>query len=110
MKEKIYRRLQKKWRKFLLFLIRDAIEEFMHGIEGNEPPSVCLDYHVKSPSWAVVHFPCGKATYMKFVELKHEHIMDVYEYLKQFAVSDIDGPPSMKHWMEVSILNKESTR
>lgn len=106
MADKIIIWVQRKWRKLLLYIFREAIIGYMEGIEGNEPPSVCLDYHIHSPSWAVVHLRSGKTTYMKFVELRHNDIRYIIDFLKQFAISDIDAAPTTKQWFECELYKR----
>lgn len=57
---------------------------------------VAIDYHEKSPSWAVICLR-GKPETVKFIQLDTKTIMDIRRFLSQFTKNEplIDHPMGM---------------
>lgn len=60
---------------------------------------VCVDYHLKSPSWAVIKVDTGvHSCYLKFLDLDRKNLRELVKFLDQFEKPQkVDATPDIEY-------------
>lgn len=96
-------------RKLFLWLFKEEFEELQSNLDyikevvGDKKASCSLDYHMQSPSWAVISLAGRSRTYLKFIHLSNNNCKEILEYLKQFEDINIDATPQITQFMKCEL-------
>ncbi len=96
-------------RKFFMWLFKQEFEELQNNLDyikevvGDKHASCSLDYHMQSPSWAVINLHGRGRTYLKFIKLTNNDCKHILEYLKQFEEINIDATPNVTKFMHCEL-------
>ena len=60
---------------------------------------VCIDYHMRSSSWAIIKVDVDDTCYLKFIDLGKQDLWEIHQFMKHFERSRIDASPEIMHVM-----------
>lgn len=60
---------------------------------------VCIDYHMRSSSWAIIKVDVDDTCYLKFIDLGKQDLREIQQFMEHFERSRIDASPDVMHIM-----------